>query len=276
MPLLDENPNTPARMRRFNQILARLLNRGIIAGAGLRATEGVLRVAQGRSIFVPPAGDGCLTESPACLLDTVEVDVFEDGGLEHAGDTAVSPARDRLRVKAFFGLATDSNGLNIDRAANSGLAFAGQKILVAAGDGIAVGNQVDVDLATDPGLQFQSGALRVKVKAGGGVTRDADGLSVSAGVASDLFDAYDSAGGQTVNGTPIILNIDMNDVNTDGAVFALAADVVTITPAGKGKFTVTVCVASSVAANDFNFDFVVRRNGTPIERTRTPGGAGSI
>ena len=43
-----------------------------------------------------------------------------------------------------------------------------------------------VDLATDPGLEFQGGdfdtsALRVKIKSGGGIVRDSDGLSVSGG-----------------------------------------------------------------------------------------------
>ena len=40
---------------------------------------------------------------------------------------------------------------------------------------------IDVDLATDPGLEFDSGELRVKVKSGGGITRDSDGLSVAGG-----------------------------------------------------------------------------------------------
>lgn len=35
-----------------------------------------------------------------------------------------------------------------------------------------------VSLATDPGLEFSSSALRVKIKASGGVTRDSNGLSI--------------------------------------------------------------------------------------------------
>lgn len=72
----------------------------------------------------------------------------------------------------------------------------------------------DVDLATDPGLEFSSDQLRVKVKSGGGITRDSDGLSVGtiptssfpAAVYGDYGDGSDStpdwsAGGTVVGGT---------------------------------------------------------------------------
>lgn len=51
--------------------------------------------------------------------------------------------------------------------------------LISAGDGIAFnGGDCDVDLATTPGLEFDSAKLRVKIKTNGGITRDSDGLSV--------------------------------------------------------------------------------------------------
>jgi hypothetical protein len=59
---------------------------------------------------------------------------------------------------------------------------------VTGGDGITVtetddgGDEtldIDIDLATDSGLEFSSGELQVKIKGGGGVTRDGDGLSVT-------------------------------------------------------------------------------------------------
>lgn len=58
------------------------------------------------------------------------------------------------------------------------------ELAVNPGDGIAnVTDRVTVDLETDPGLEFNgatpNGKLRAKVKALGGVIRDADGLSVS-------------------------------------------------------------------------------------------------
>lgn len=66
---------------------------------------------------------------------------------------------------------------------------------ITGGDGIALtetndgGDEdldIDVDLATDPGLEFSSNQLRVKVKSGGGVTRDSDGLSVNSDDLGDV------------------------------------------------------------------------------------------
>lgn len=59
------------------------------------------------------------------------------------------------------------------------------------GNGIDIsGVVISTDLATDPGLEFDSGALRVRVAAGGGVLRDATGLSVdfAQGALGDLSD----------------------------------------------------------------------------------------
>lgn len=39
-------------------------------------------------------------------------------------------------------------------------------------------NDIRINLDTDPGLEFNAGKLRTKVKSGGGITRDSDGLSV--------------------------------------------------------------------------------------------------
>lgn len=41
------------------------------------------------------------------------------------------------------------------------------------------GNDIQINLDTDPGLEFNGGAVRVKVKAAGGITRDSDGLSLT-------------------------------------------------------------------------------------------------
>lgn len=66
---------------------------------------------------------------------------------------------------------------------------------VTGGDGITVtetddaGDEtldIDIDLDTDPGLEFDSGELRVKVKTSGGITRDSDGLSVDSGSLGNL------------------------------------------------------------------------------------------
>lgn len=136
--LLDENPNTETRMRRWMQIFARFLNRGEIAGAGLSADDGVIDVNAGRSLFIPATGDACLGESPACAIDELEVDIYADsdgGGLEHKTDTSVSPNRVRLSVlldDPVSGLEFDNNGLQVkidDDAAN---------VLAISADGLLV------------------------------------------------------------------------------------------------------------------------------------------
>lgn len=168
MPIiLDENPNTPTRMRRFNQILARLINRGIQAGAGLRSTNAVLRVAEGRSFYIPPeAGAACTGESPACSLDTCEVDVHDDGTLEHANDAAALPdPRIRLRVKIGDGLIAGT-GLEVD---------VGDGLWLDTGDGNAVAVRLG---ATNPALEFVGTRLAVQLKTDGGVEKDADGLNI--------------------------------------------------------------------------------------------------
>ena len=51
--------------------------------------------------------------------------------------------------------------------------------LVSGDNGLeASGNDLRVKLGTDPGLEFDTG-LKAKVKAGGGITRDSDGLSIT-------------------------------------------------------------------------------------------------
>lgn len=54
-----------------------------------------------------------------------------------------------------------------------------------AGDGVSIdAGAISIALATDPGLEFSSGALRVKVDASGVITRQAGGLNVQAASAS--------------------------------------------------------------------------------------------
>mgnify|MGYP001443752113 CR=1 FL=1 len=49
-----------------------------------------------------------------------------------------------------------------------------------------------IDLATDPGVEFSSGKLRVKIKANGGVVRDSNGLSVDAGTTANKVVVLDA------------------------------------------------------------------------------------
>lgn len=54
-------------------------------------------------------------------------------------------------------------------------------------------NGIFVDLATTPGLEFDSGKLRAKIKASGGLVRDADGLSVDMGTTANKIVQLDSS-----------------------------------------------------------------------------------
>jgi len=62
--------------------------------------------------------------------------------------------------------------------------FIGQDQVISLSSGVLV-----LDLATDPGLENSSGALRVKIKAASGIVRDADGLSVDVTVLAAATEA---------------------------------------------------------------------------------------
>jgi len=245
MPLLDENPNTPERTRRFNQILARLINRGFQAGLGLNSTEGVLRVNAGRSLFIPDAATGvaCLLEDPACVLDFLEVDLFTDGGLEHADDASVSPNRDRLKidlhgtpgleltstgirvlVESDVGLEIVAGGVQVNLAGTPGLEFStGIRVKVPADVGLEVVNDgVQVNLHAEPGLEFSTG-MRVLVSPAGGIVLDGTGISVSVaaldhGGLAGLTDILDHPGYLDLGGTrPMTGDLDMGGNDIVGA-----------------------------------------------------------
>lgn len=70
-----------------------------------------------------------------------------------------------------------------------------------------------------------------------------------------LFSAYDTVGGQTINGSAATVNIDTEVSNTDSAVISLSSDVVTLTLVGggyfsaKGHFTI-----GTTGDTDFSYD----------------------
>ena len=82
------------------------------------------------------------------------------------------------------GLVITSGSLLVSLATNSGLQFSSGGLQVKSGNGIIVAADVSVNLDTNPALAFTSAKLGVKVKANGGITKDADGLSVAAASAS--------------------------------------------------------------------------------------------
>ncbi len=90
----------------------------------------------------------------------------------------------------------------------------------------------------------------------GRIIRDANGRQTFPKVAPALFSAYDSTGGQTVNGTDVTLNLDTVVTNTDAAVVDLTSDVVTLTQGGGGHFSAVGHVTiGNTGGDDFGFDF---------------------
>lgn len=60
-------------------------------------------------------------------------------------------------------------------------------------------NDIRINLDTDSGLEFNAGKLRTKVKSGGGITRDSDGLSLSATYAP----TFTGTAGETISGATV-------------------------------------------------------------------------
>lgn len=111
----------------------------IVAGAGLTKSGNTLAVGDGDGITVG--------------ADSVSVNV---------DDTTIEISADNLQVK--------DGGIDENKIASSAL-----------GDGLTGGSgtTISIELATNSGLQFNSGALEVKLKAGGGISKDGDGLYLS-------------------------------------------------------------------------------------------------
>jgi hypothetical protein len=90
--------------------------------------------------------------------------------------------------KKFFEATTASTGL-------TKVGFDVRLADAALSNGIQVSSgAISLGLATDPGLEFSSNALRVKIKAASGIVRDTDGLSVDLSV----FDTGDLSEGSNL------------------------------------------------------------------------------
>ena len=112
-----------------------------------------------------------------------------------------------LLASAGVTITTASNGQITIAATGTGGTITG----LTAGDGLSGGGSsgnvtVDIDLATDPGLQFTTGKLDAKLNPNDTIRKDADGLAVNkvpydltqgVGISSFGFDG--SSGGQVVS-----------------------------------------------------------------------------
>jgi len=93
----------------------------------------------------------------------------------------------QLRLASAGGLENSSGELQIALATDPGLEFDGGELRVKADPPVMrTASGVGLSLDTDPGLEVDSNNLRVKIKAAGGVTRDSDGLSLTAAGTSQI------------------------------------------------------------------------------------------
>jgi hypothetical protein len=108
--------------------------------------------------------------------------------------------------------------------AGTGLTKTGNTINAIGGDGIvANANDLAVDLATDPGLEFATAQLRVLVAPNGGIERVAAGI----GIKLDGTTLQTSASGASVKGLPSLFEI--NAVAVGATVTAANLDTLTDT-----------------------------------------------
>ena len=70
-----------------------------------------------------------------------------------------------------------------------------------------------------------------------------------------LYDAYDGAGGQTINGSASTVNIDTQRTSSDSAMFVLSSDELTVTLVGGGTIDISYrATVGNTATDDFGFD----------------------
>lgn len=114
-----------------------------------------------------------------------------------------------------------------DVGAGAGLyKSAGNIMNVGGGDGIAVGvDDIDVDLAATPGLEFSAAKLRVKVDGAHGIILGASGVEIEIDDTPDTLDV--DADGLKVVGLPSLFKI--NDVAVGATVTAANLDTLTDT-----------------------------------------------
>lgn len=143
----------------------------------------------------------------------------------------------RVQLDALSGLARSSDGLSI--AANAPLYTDGSGLHVEVGDGLQVGTGDDLEVSlADTSLEFDTGALRVKLDPAGGLTVGPDGLGGGGG-GSPMPGVTMATPGNTitqtinVNTVEILNPLGTLERDTDGFFDSMTPDRLTI-PAGMG------------------------------------------
>lgn len=100
---------------------------------------------------------------------------------------------------------------------------------------------------------------------------DRDDISVRG-----LFDAYDNAGGQTIDGTAATVNIDTTRTNTDTDIFGLSLDVLTVTRSGGGTAIIDYrATLGTIGSGDFQFEAWLEKNSSEVAGSRVRSGKGT-
>ena len=97
-----------------------------------------------------------------------------------------------------------------------------------------------------------------------------------------LYDAYDSTGAQTINGTAATVNINTERTNSDSGMFSLASDVLTVSLIGGGTIDLSYrSVIGNTGSGDFGWELFVEQAPAStgvfaeVTGTRIPAGKGT-
>ena len=81
-----------------------------------------------------------------------------------------------------------------------------------------------------------------------------------------LYDAYDSTGAQTINGSASTVNINTERTNSDSGMFSLASDVLTVSLIGGGTIDLSYrSVIGNTGSDDFGFEVFVEKTPKGLE-----------
>lgn len=159
------------------------------------------------------AATGDAVDANAVLIqDDGHIGVYDNLGFVYEGTV---PTGSWIQ---FTGAGTVVAGAGLDKTGNT--------IFVGEGDGIAVGaDDVSVDLAANPGLEFSGGDLLVKVSGDKGIILSANGVEIEIDDTPDTLDV--DADGLKVVGVPSLFKV--NDVAVGATVTAANLDTLTDT-----------------------------------------------
>ena len=75
-----------------------------------------------------------------------------------------------------------------------------------------------------------------------------------------LYDAYDSTGAQTINGSAATVNINTERTNSDSSMFSLASDVLTVSLIGGGTIDMSYrSTIGNTGTDDFGWELFVEQ-----------------